>query len=126
MKFFGDLFLGFDCAKQILPCSVGAVKACQSLNVPLDTGLAAKVFEANKTMSQLSHESCIPFVLISTDYVFDGTKAPYSEEDEKNPLNEYGYHKLKAENCIKENTSKYIIARKTNVFGWDPITRTPN
>ena len=83
-------------------------------------------YEANKTMSQLSHESLTPFVLISTDYVFDGTKAPYSEEDQKNPLNEYGRHKLKAENWIKENTSKYIIARTTNIFGWDPFTKTPN
>jgi dTDP-4-dehydrorhamnose reductase len=83
-------------------------------------------FEANKTMSQLSDERNIPFVLISTDYVFDGTKGPYSEEDSKNPLNEYGHHKLKAENWIKENTSKYIIARTTNVFGWDPLTKTPN
>ena len=83
-------------------------------------------YEANKTMSQLSDKIRIPFVLISTDYVFDGTKAPYSEEDQKNPLNEYGRHKLKAENWIKENTSKYIIARTTNIFGWDPLTKTPN
>jgi dTDP-4-dehydrorhamnose reductase len=83
-------------------------------------------FEANKTMSKLSDESDIPFVLISTDYVFDGTKGPYSEDDEKNPMNEYGHHKLKAENWIKKNTSKYIIARTTNVFGWDPLTKTPN
>lgn len=83
-------------------------------------------FEANQTMSQLADDSNIPFVLISTDYVFDGTKGPYSEEDKKNPLNEYGNHKLKAENWIKENTTKYIIARTTNVFGWDPLTKTPN
>ena len=83
-------------------------------------------FEANKTMSSLSGKLNIPFVLISTDYVFDGTEAPYDEEDTKNPLNAYGKHKLKAENWIKENTSKYIIARTTNVFGWDPFTKTPN
>jgi len=83
-------------------------------------------FEANKTMSNLSNKLNIPFVLISTDYVFDGTEGPYTEEDTKNPLNAYGKHKLKAENWIKENTSKYIIARTTNVFGWDPFTKTPN
>jgi dTDP-4-dehydrorhamnose reductase len=83
-------------------------------------------FEANKTMSKLSDERNIPFVLISTDYVFDGSAPPYSEEDVKNPLNAYGHHKLKAENWIKENSTKYIIARTTNVFGWDPLTKTPN
>ena len=50
LKFFGDLVLGFDWAKQILPWSVVAVKACQSLNVPLETGLAAKLFDVNKTI----------------------------------------------------------------------------
>ena len=118
-----------DCFEKVKPSLVinctnlaGGVNFCEDNPI-----LSEKFhFEANKTMSQLSHESRIPFVLISTDYVFDGTKAPYSEEDEKNPLNEYGYHKLKAENWIKENTSKYIIARTTNVFGWDPITKTPN
>ena len=83
-------------------------------------------FEASKTMSNLADIINIPFVLISTDYVFDGTEAPYSEDDRKNPLNVYGKHKLKAEDWIKENTSKYIIARTTNIFGWDPFTKTPN
>ena len=83
-------------------------------------------YEANKTMSILSDERNIPFILISTDYVFDGSNPPYSEDDEKNPLNAYGHHKLKAENWIKKNITKYIIARTTNVFGWDPLTKTPN
>jgi len=83
-------------------------------------------YEANKTMSILSDERNIPFILISTDYVFDGSKPPYSEEDKKNPLNAYGHHKLKAENWIQKNSKKYIIARTTNVFGWDPLTKTPN
>ena len=83
-------------------------------------------YEANKTMSIFSNERNIPFILISTDYVFDGSNPPYSEDDEKNPLNAYGHHKLKAENWIKNNLRKYIIARTTNVFGWDPLTKTPN
>ena len=83
-------------------------------------------YEANKTMSILSDERNIPFILISTDYVFDGSNPPYSEDDDKNPLNAYGHHKLKAENWIKNNLTKYIIARTTNVFGWDPLTKTPN
>jgi hypothetical protein len=52
LKFFGDLVLGFDCAKQILPCSVVAVKTCQSLYVPLLTGVAAKLFDVNKMITE--------------------------------------------------------------------------
>lgn len=83
-------------------------------------------FLANKTIGEEAIKLDIPFVLISTDYVFDGTESPYKEEDGKNPLNIYGIHKLQAENWIKKNAVKYVIARTTNVFGWDPLTKTPN
>ena len=53
LNFLAICKTGFDCAKQILPCSVFAVKTCQSLNVPLDTGLAAKAFEVNKTITKV-------------------------------------------------------------------------
>ena len=40
----------------------------------------------------------IPFVTISTDYVFDGTSAdPYSESSRPNPVNAYGRSKLVGE-----------------------------
>lgn len=41
-------------------------------------------------------------VVISTDYVFDGTKPPYRVEDEPNPLNAYGASKLAAERAALE------------------------
>jgi len=46
-------------------------------------------------------------LFISTDYVFDGTTAPYHEHDETNPLNDYGLSKLEAETHVfSVNTSK--------------------
>jgi dTDP-4-dehydrorhamnose reductase len=65
-------------------------------------------------------------LLISTDYVFDGQSAPYQEDDEPNPLNVYGRLKLEAEQWLKNNVAGYTIVRTTNVFGWDPETKTPN
>lgn len=66
------------------------------------------------------------FVFFSTDYVFDGKNPPYREDDETGPLNLYGKLKLESELYIKEKMERYIIARTTNVFGWDPDTPTPN
>ena len=53
---------------------------------------------------------------ISTDYIFDGTKPPYSEEDIPNPLNYYGKTKLEVENIIRGSRKKYIILRTGNLF----------
>ncbi len=58
------------------------------------------------------------YVLYSTDYVFDGKKeGEYEVNDFKNPLNEYGKSKDKAENdALKINPKTYIV-RVSWVFG---------
>ena len=56
-------------------------------------------------------------VFISTDYVFDGTKGPYIEEDEKNPLSIYAKHKWNAEQAVKNDKNNHLIIRITNVYG---------
>ncbi len=57
-------------------------------------------------------------VHISTDYVFDGTKdAPYTEEDEVNPLGIYGMTKEIGERLIRENAGAYTIIRTQWLFG---------
>jgi dTDP-4-dehydrorhamnose reductase len=56
-------------------------------------------------------------VQISTDYVFDGNKESYDEEDEKNPCNYYGKTKADAENYVSFNLNKYYIIRTSWLFG---------
>jgi len=54
----------------------------------------------------------------STDYVFDGTKIGfYTEEDQPNPLNEYGKSKLFGEFFIQEVLENYLIFRVSWVYG---------
>lgn len=53
----------------------------------------------------------------STDYVFDGKKeTPYVEDDEPNPLNEYGRSKLAGENAIRNIDGRYLILRTSWVY----------
>ena len=54
-------------------------------------------------------------VHISTDYVFDGDKGQYSEEDATNPINEYGRTKLEGEQYLAKNSNDSLIIR-TNVL----------
>lgn len=55
---------------------------------------------------------------VSTDYVFDGEKGLYSEEDQPNPISYYGYTKLKGEESIKKHSQKWSIARASVIYGW--------
>ncbi|THB72776.1 MAG: dTDP-4-dehydrorhamnose reductase [Desulfobulbaceae bacterium] len=51
---------------------------------------------------------------ISTDYVFDGMRTvpqPYLENDQVNPLSEYGKSKLSGERAITEHCEDYAILR---------------
>ena len=56
-------------------------------------------------------------VYLSTDYVFDGKKGFYVEDDQVNPLSVYGKHKLEAELFVQSELSDYVIVRITNVYG---------
>lgn len=55
------------------------------------------------------------FVFLSTDYVFDGSAGPYGEEDEVNPINQYGKTKLAAEELVMGSSNDWLIIR-TNVL----------
>lgn len=47
-------------------------------------------------------------VMLSTDHVFDGQQGFYTEEDEPNPINEYGRTKFAAEGLVELYGSKTI------------------
>jgi dTDP-4-dehydrorhamnose reductase len=55
---------------------------------------------------------------VSTDYVFDGTKAaPYVEEDAVNPLSVYGRTKLEGERRVRETAPRWWIVRCQSIYG---------
>jgi dTDP-4-dehydrorhamnose reductase len=58
------------------------------------------------------------FVYFSTDYVFDGTSGPYSEESPTNPLSVYGRAKLDAERALSaELGAGQLTIRTSWVYG---------
>ena len=55
---------------------------------------------------------------ISTDYVFDGTKAdPYTEDDPASPLGVYGQSKWDGEEAVRKALDRHVIVRVAWVFG---------
>jgi len=56
-------------------------------------------------------------VLISTDWVFDGTHAPAREADPPNPVNPYGFLKAASELVVTERAGRGTVARIAAVQG---------
>jgi dTDP-4-dehydrorhamnose reductase len=61
-------------------------------------------------------------VVFSSEYVFDGTKGAYSEEDERHAINEYGRQKMDLED-ITLATGRGLVCRTSGVFGPDPARK---
>lgn len=56
-------------------------------------------------------------LVVSTDYVYDGRKGSYREEDATNPISVYGASKLEGERLALQSVPDAIIARTSVVFG---------
>jgi dTDP-4-dehydrorhamnose reductase len=63
------------------------------------------------TFSRACNQRGIQFIHISTDYIFDGKKAPYGPNSIPNPLQNYGISKLIAEQRVIANAKRYSIVR---------------
>ena len=59
-------------------------------------------------------------IYISTDYVFDGEKGNYREQDTPNPINYYGTTKLEGEKQVAQYCQNYAILRTSVLYGWHP------
>lgn len=57
------------------------------------------------------------FIFVSTDFVFDGERGMYSEDDIPDPVNYYGRTKSEAEEAVKEYEFDWAIARTVLVYG---------
>jgi dTDP-4-dehydrorhamnose reductase len=69
-------------------------------------------------LARVTSDMGVPFIHISTDYVFSGENpGAYVENDQPDPLNFYGECKLKAEEAIKANPGRSVIIRTSALFG---------
>ena len=57
------------------------------------------------------------FIYISTDFVFDGEKGEYQEDDDPNPLSWYGFTKVQAESIVETSEIPFAIVRTCLVYG---------
>ena len=73
---------------------------------------------APAVMAETAHRLGSVLIHLSTDYVFDGRKGSfYQEDDEPNPLNVYGASKLAGEENIRQVCDRHLILRTSWVYG---------
>lgn len=73
--------------------------------------------EAPFVMARAAARLGVPFVHISTDYVFDGSGSrPWSEDDATGPLGVYGASKLAGERAIAGAGGQWAVLRTSWVF----------
>lgn len=73
--------------------------------------------DAPGAMAQAAAAQGIPFVHVSTDYVFDGTgSTPWQPADTTAPLGAYGRSKLAGEQAVAQAGGTYAIVRTSWVF----------
>lgn len=81
-------------------------EACWRNNV---TATEHIILGADKTSSKI--------VFLSTDYIFNGSGGPYSEDDRPDPISYYGRSKLAAENLLRGSRLDWAIVRTIVLYG---------
>ena len=85
-----------------------------------DSSKKEEMWKVNVEGTRNITEACKPdtkLIYLSTDYVFDGRKGRYTEEDTPNPKNFYGKTKLEGEKMVS-TLENYAIIRTGFVYGW--------
>jgi dTDP-4-dehydrorhamnose reductase len=81
-------------------------EACHTLNV---TAVSNLISGCEEIACHLVH--------LSTDFIFDGSQGPLTEDAEPNPISYYGESKLAAEQLLLNSKIKWSILRTVLVYG---------
>ncbi len=91
-------------------------------NDPAEFELAKRINgEGPRHLTDVAKELNAIFVHYVSDYVFDGQKGKYVEEDATGPICNYGISKQLGEENVKAVGGKYYLIRTSKLFG-RPVT----
>lgn len=79
---------------------------------------------ATEKLATEANDRGVHFIFVSTDYVFDGNKGLYSEDDSPRPVNRYGWSKLRGEEAVRATSKNWCIVRTSTPYGLHPLRRS--
>jgi dTDP-4-dehydrorhamnose reductase len=83
-----------------------------------DRKLAWRLYvEATRNLTDVANTVGTKIILVSTDWVFDGTQAGADESTPPNPINYYGVLKVACERVVAERGANWAVARVAGVNG---------
>jgi len=80
-------------------------------------GAWASYVEATRNVVDAANAAGAQVLLVSTDWVFDGTQGPAKEDEPPNPINTYGFLKAASELVVAERAERGTVARIAGVQG---------
>jgi len=79
------------------------------------------IVPAARHLAQAAHASGARLVHLSTDSIWNGEDAPYTDDSPPTPLNEYGRAKAEAETVVRALCPNAVIGRPSLIWGLGPI-----
>jgi dTDP-4-dehydrorhamnose reductase len=73
--------------------------------------------EGSATVAEAAAESGATLIHVSTDVVFSGRRGRYREEDEPDPVTDYGASKAEAERAVRAACPDALVVRTSLVYG---------
>jgi dTDP-4-dehydrorhamnose reductase len=81
------------------------------------------IVPAAENLAAACHEHAARLVHVSTDMVFDGERAPYSDDASPHPISPYGAAKAEAEAAVQHRHPAAAIGRPSLIWSLEPVDR---
>lgn len=82
--------------------------------------------EFPKVLASFCKQNAIKLVHLSTDFVFDGKRGMYRENEPPQPISQYGKSKVLGEKHVLETLHDALVIRTVLVYGWATLKHRTN